>query len=69
MPVAALTSIDDVLRQLRSKLDNELALGPVCTRVVLRTGVNLKAPTPAQAEDPAAITKALACLAELGYAL
>jgi hypothetical protein len=70
VPVSALTSLDDVLRQLRTVLGgNDLALGPVCTRVGLRTGINLKSPTPAQAQDPAAITKVLACLAELGYTL
>lgn len=68
MAVTTIASLDEVLGQLRSKLgDNDLTMGPVCTRVVLRTGINLKSPTSDQLRDQTAVTKVLACLAQMGY--
>lgn len=71
VPAAALASLDEVLAQLRTKhlAGNDLRLAPVCTRVMLRTGVSLRTPRPEQGRDPAVITKVLACLAEMGYPL
>lgn len=67
----ALATIEEVLSQLRTKhfAGSDLALAPVCTRVMLRTGTNMRSPKPEQAKDPAAITKVLSCLAEMGYPL
>lgn len=69
MSATALASLDEVLGRLKAKhfVGNELKLAPVCTRVMLRTGANLRQPNPQQAHDPAVITKVVACLAEMGY--
>lgn len=39
------------------------------SRLILRTGINLNAPRPAQRTDPATIEKALAVLREMGFDL
>jgi hypothetical protein len=70
MAVAVMASLEDVLGSLRSQLGgNDLALGPVCTRVALRTGVNLRSPASDQLRDAAAIAKVLTCLSQMGYTL
>lgn len=46
---------------------NELSLGPVCVRVMLRTGVNLRDIKPAQQDDAALVAKVAGVLAEMGY--
>jgi hypothetical protein len=66
MPLA---SLDDVLSSLRRQVTTDLALGPVCTRVMLRTGVNLRAPRPDQVGDGSLVGKVVATLTEMGYAL
>jgi hypothetical protein len=65
----AISSIDDVLAQLRTTLASDLALGPLCTRVMLRTGVNLRAPRPDQLRDAALVGKVISTLSEMGYPL
>ncbi len=65
MPASSLESLRTAL--LAQLGGNELALGPVCTRVLLRTGVNLKTPRPDQTGDRVAIDKATAALADMGY--
>jgi hypothetical protein len=66
----ARSSLDDVFMALQAALGgNQLSLGPVVTRVLLRTGVNLKAIRPDQAGDPAVITKVCGVLADMGYAV
>ena len=71
MPATALASLDDVFAQLKNRhlAGNELALGPVCTRVMLRTGANLRSPRPDQLHDPVLLAKVVNCLAEMGYPL
>lgn len=70
VPHATAVSIDDLFAGLSRKLvNNQLSLGPIVTRVLLRTGVNLRSPRPDQVKDPAAIAKVTAVLAELGYPL
>jgi len=65
----AVQSLDQVLTGLRSHLTNDLALGPVCTRVMLRTGVNIRTPRPEQVRDAALVAKVVATLGDMGYAL
>jgi hypothetical protein len=67
----AQASLEEILVLLRTKhlAGNELKLAPVCTRVMLRTGVSLKSPRPEQVHDPALIAKVLGCLSEMGYPL
>jgi len=68
--VAALRSLDEVRDALTAKLGAQtLRLGPVMTRVMLRTGASLKVPRPDQNRDQAVITKVVAALADLGYPL
>ncbi|HET9656603.1 MAG TPA: hypothetical protein VFP72_14695 [Kineosporiaceae bacterium] len=71
MSATALDSLHEVFARLRSQhlTDNELRVSPVCTRVMLRTGVNLRTPTPVQDRDPVLIKKVLDCLAEMGFPL
>jgi hypothetical protein len=70
MPVATVGTMADVLAGLKTRLGgNELSLGPICTRVMLRTGVDLRAPRPDQAADPALVGKVVAALSDLGFPL
>jgi hypothetical protein len=66
MPIS---SLDDVLVSLRRQVSGDLALGSLCTRVMLRTGVNLRAPRPDQQADRAVVGRVLSTLTEMGYAL
>jgi hypothetical protein len=62
-------SIDEVARALRSAVASDMAFGSVSTRVLLRTSVNLRTPRPDQIKDPAAVSKVVAALGDLGYQL
>lgn len=64
-------SLGDVVGTLRSRFfpDNERALGAICTRVALRTGVDLRNPAADQDTDPGAISNVLSTLLVLGYSL
>lgn len=68
MPVATVASAHDILDRLKTQLGgSELTLGPVCTRVMLRTGMNLREPRPDQATDADLLDRVIATLAEMGY--
>ena len=71
MPVATLSSLEEIVSQLSAKHlgGNQLSVAPVCTRIMLRTGVNIRTPKPEQQRDPAVIAKVLAALNEMGYPL
>lgn len=70
MSVATVGSLTDVLTRLRQQLgSNELSLGPICTRVALRAGVDLRAPRPDQDRDPALVAAVVTALSEMGFAL
>jgi hypothetical protein len=71
VPVATLSSLEQILSQLCSKHlgGNQLSIAPVCTRVMLRTGVNIRTPKPEQQRDSGVIMKVLATLTEMGYPL
>jgi hypothetical protein len=47
----------------------EANLNFISVRVMLRTGVNLNAPTPELNRDPNAVNKVLSALRDLGYHL
>jgi len=64
----AVKSLDDVLARLKSQVGNDLALAPVCTRLMLRTGVNLRKPRPEQLLDGSLISKVVDALSAMGYA-
>lgn len=64
----AAASLDSLRTALLAQLGGkELTLGPVCTRVLLRTGVNIKTPRPDQNGDRTAIDKATVALVDMGY--
>jgi len=66
----AAASIDEIREVLLARLGtNSVSLGPISTRVLLRTGVSLKTPRPDQNRDAAAITKVVAALADMGHRL
>jgi hemoglobin-like flavoprotein len=64
-------SLDDVLDLLRAAhfVGNEHALGAIVTRVAVRTGTNLLAPSPELRTDPTAIANVIAVLQVMGYLL
>jgi len=67
---ATALTIEDLFAGLNRKLaEKPLSLGPIVTRVLLRTGVSLRSPRPDQAKDPVAVAKVVAVLTELGYSL
>ena len=60
-------SLDDVLEELVREAGSEFASVPVITRLVLRTGVNLKQPRPDQRYNQEAIGKVVAVLNDMGF--
>ena len=70
MPQATAVSVQDLFAGLtRTLAASPLSVGPIVTRVLLRTGVSLRNPRPDQARDPIVIAKVTAVLTELGYSL
>lgn len=70
MSAATLRTLDDVREALNIHLGAKAAsLGPISTRVLMRTGANIKTPRPDQNADAALISKVVAALAEMGYPL
>ena len=67
--MSSFATLDQVAAALLTRVGNELSLRPVSTRVLLRTGVNLRAPRPDQATDKACIAKVVSALAEMGFPL
>ena len=69
-PTTTVATVTDAFEALKRELGpNSLALGPICTRVMLRTGVNIKEPRPDQVRDAALVTKVLGALADMGHRL
>ena len=70
MTQATAVTIENLFAGLNRQLaDKPLSLGPIVTRVLLRTGVSLRNPRPDQAKDPVAVAKVIAVLTEMGYSL
>lgn len=68
MPLLAHADLDEVRAALLAEVGGNVAsCGALCTRVLLRTGVNVMSPRPDQRTDPAAVDKVLAALADLGH--
>jgi hypothetical protein len=65
----AVSSLEEVFVTLQRQLHNDLALRPLCTRVMLRTGVNLRELRPDQVADSALLGKVVSTLSEMGYPL
>jgi hypothetical protein len=66
--MSSFQGLNEVAATLRSTV-GEAVFGPVSTRVLLRTGVNLRKPRPDQIKDPVALGKVLTALLDMGYRL
>ena len=62
-------ALGDVADALQSSVKSDSSFRSVSTRVLLRTGVNLREPRPEQVKDPVAFGKVTTALADMGYAL
>lgn len=61
-------SLERVRETLLAELGgNAVSLSCICTRMVLRCGINLNAIVAAQNRDPQAVAKAVRVLRELGF--
>ncbi|WP_155859297.1 hypothetical protein [Cellulomonas sp. KRMCY2] len=70
MSAATLHTLDDVREALNITLGaNTASLGPISTRVLMRTGASIKTPRPDQNADQVLIGKVVTALAEMGYPL
>lgn len=62
-----MTSLSLVLKHLEAS-QKPMQISLINTRVMLETGINLKQVSAAQDSDPAAVSKVLAVLREMGVA-
>jgi hypothetical protein len=69
MTMAPARSVSDLAGRLERHLANPASYGAVITRVLLRTGVNLRTPKPEQTTDPAVVSRVAGALTEMGYRL
>ncbi|HEY8718775.1 hypothetical protein [Pengzhenrongella sp.] len=67
--MSSFRALDQVASALLSSVGSEVSFRSVSTRVLLRTGVNLRMPKPTQASDPVAIGKVVSALTDMGYQL
>ncbi|MFN0284429.1 MAG: hypothetical protein ACKVZ6_20960 [Kineosporiaceae bacterium] len=70
MPVATVATTADVLSGPKNQLGgDDPSPGPVRTRVMVRTGVDLRSPRPGQLSEPTPVGKVVAALSEMGFPL
>lgn len=62
-------SLQEISAGLRNKLKTDILFGTVSTRVLLRTGVNLKQIQPEQNHNATLVEKVKKAVQELGYAI
>lgn len=67
-PMSSLQNLTEVSTALESTV-GPAVFGPLASRVLLRTGVSLRKPRPDQLTDPAAVSKVVHALADMGYRL
>jgi len=67
MVATALSSLTDLANHLERQLNNPASYRAIVTRVLLRTGVNMREPKPTQNQDSAMVSKVAGTLAEMGY--
>lgn len=66
MATTTVTSLTEVAGRLEQQL-NPVSFKGLATRVLLRTGVTLRPPKPAQDRDPASVRSVTDALNEMGY--
>ncbi len=62
-----MTSLREIFAALRASLNDEALLSLLNTRLILRTGVDLREIDPRQDSDPATLKKVADALAKLGF--
>jgi len=67
MVATAVSSLTDLANRVERHLNNPASFKAISTRVLLRTGVNMREPKPAQNQDTGLVAKVAAVLAEMGY--
>jgi len=67
MVATATSSLTDLASHLERQLDNPASFRAIVTRVLLRTGTNIREPKPHQNHDQALVQKATDVLTEMGY--
>jgi hypothetical protein len=55
--------------KLEKQLNNTMSFSSVVTRVLLRTGVNIRSPKPEQDLDRTIVARARTVLADMGFAV
>lgn len=65
--VGQVRNLDEVRAALVARLADEGKLSLLNARLILRTGVNLMQPKPAQIHDSARVSKVLLALHEMGF--
>lgn len=66
--MSSIRDLNEVATALQSSV-GPAVFTPVVTRVLLRTGVSIRSPRPDQVDDPVAIARVVAALADMGYRL
>ena len=67
MTTTTVHNLTDLAARLQGDLNNPASFGAVITRLLLRTGVNLRTPKPDQVNDRAVVSRLSDTLAEMGY--
>lgn len=67
MTSTVVSSLTELAGRLERKLNNPASYRSIVTRVLLRTGVNIREPKSDQNGDPALVSKVTGILTEMGY--
>lgn len=67
--MGAMRSLREIFTALRASLNDEALLSLLNTRLIIRTGVDLRVIDPSQDSDPATLKKVADALAKLGFSV
>jgi hypothetical protein len=67
MVATDVSSLTDLASHLERQLGNPASFRSIVTRILLRTGANIREPKPDQNHDKALVKKATDALNEMGY--
>lgn len=62
-----MSSLQSLHLKLKATLKDEASLRMVNSRLILRTGINLIDPAPAQTADPHSVERVLGALRDMGF--